>query len=643
MRRLLPLLCLLLAGAPLRAQPLPTGLRGVWLTNVDSDVLTSRAKIAEAMDYLAARGFNTVFPVVYNGGYTLFPSEVMAQTFGETYRVHPSFAGRDVLAEVVFEGHRAGLEVIPWFEYGFAAYYEGNGGHILSLKPTWAARCAPGSATNCDAGRVKKNGFFWLDALNPEVQAFMRGLVLEAARKYDVDGIQGDDRLPAMAVEGGYTRVDSMLYAQDFGGAAPPSYARDAGFVQWKARRLTRFLGTLYRGVKAIDPNLTVSMSPSPYSFGYDEYLQDSPRWLDSSYVDAFHPQLYRYDIASYRFEAQKAVSLLPNRARDLPKLSPGILLKAGTQLNGPAYAVDAVRYNRSLGITGEVFFFYEGLRSRNSFVGDSLRKYVYQQPALVPGRTGLRRPPAPVQQETAPGVLAGAWEEACVVPNQPASCVKDGAEGTSLRRATAASGATATYRFTPPTGAVYTVYAYVPGYSANRPDATAGAYAVLRTGADSVVVRVDQTRRVPSGWQALGAVRTTAGVPTTLTVRAGLAADGKATYTDAVLWLLDRQQSPDAVVPVGAEAAPAAPRQRRASPSRSRPTRRAARCACASAGRTARADVAVYDVLGRLRLRASNVGAETDLATGTLAPGVYVVRVQAAGRTGTARLVVAR
>lgn len=36
-------------------------LRGVWITNVDSDVLSSKQKIADAMDFLAERGFNVVF------------------------------------------------------------------------------------------------------------------------------------------------------------------------------------------------------------------------------------------------------------------------------------------------------------------------------------------------------------------------------------------------------------------------------------------------------------------------------------------------------------------------------------------------------------------------------------------------------
>ncbi len=57
-------------------------MRGVWLTNTDSEVLKSRQNIAEAMDFLAETGFNVVFPVVWNKAVTLYPSQTMQQILG---------------------------------------------------------------------------------------------------------------------------------------------------------------------------------------------------------------------------------------------------------------------------------------------------------------------------------------------------------------------------------------------------------------------------------------------------------------------------------------------------------------------------------------------------------------------------------
>ena len=541
--------------------------------------------------------------------------------------------------------------MIPWFEYGFAASYENNGGHILASKPVWAAIGASGQ-------QVVKNGFYWLDALNPEVQAWMSDLVAEVATRYDVDGVQGDDRLPAMAAEGGYSTVDRQLYAADHGGAAPPSFASEAGFMRWKAGKLTHFLGRLYRRVKAIDPNLTVSMSPSPYSFGYDEYLQDSPRWLDSAYVDAFHPQLYRTTLDAYRFELNKALSYV--RPADRAKLAPGVLLKAGSTVNGPAYAVEAVRANRAAGVNGEVFFFYEGLRSRNQYVSDSLQKYVYTTPALRPGRTGRWRPPAPLLDELAATAGDAAWQTACVLPGVPASCPTDGYGATTLRVATAASGGRAVYRLAVPAAGTYDAFAWTPAYSRNRPTATAAARVVLRTRTrsdgtplDSTVVTLDQTSTAaPTGWRRLGRVTAADGTDAEVVLDAAGAADGRDTYADAVMLVLNRRLSPGTVVTPTAAARPAAPSA--ALGLTLAPSVVAAGTPVhvrATVESPADAVLIVYDLIGRKlshhvspRLTASHGGTvSATLDTAPLAPGVYVVEVRAGTSVGRARFVVTR
>jgi len=154
-------------------------MRGIWLTTTDSKVLRSKQRIAEAMDFLAETGFNVVFPVVWNKAVTLYPSRTMQQTFG--VEIDPMCVGRDPLEEVVVEARRVGLKVIPWFEYGFASSYNLNGGMLLQKKPEWAAR-------DCNGNLLKKNGFEWLNALDPQVQEFLLNLVLEVVKNYDVDG-----------------------------------------------------------------------------------------------------------------------------------------------------------------------------------------------------------------------------------------------------------------------------------------------------------------------------------------------------------------------------------------------------------------------------------------------------------------------
>ncbi|MEH2086493.1 glycoside hydrolase family 10 protein [Nostoc sp.] len=353
--------------------------RGIWLTTTDSKVLRSKERIAEAMDFLAETGFNVVFPVVWNKAVTLYPSQIMQQTFG--VEIDPMSLGRDPLEEVVVEARRVGLKVIPWFEYGFASSYNLNGGVLLQKKPEWAARDRNGNL-------LKKNGFEWLNALDAQVQEFLLSLVLEVVKNYDVDGVQGDDRLPALPSEGGYDRGTVTRYRQEFD-RNPPQNAKDKQWLQWRADILTEFLARLYREVKVVNPNLLVAIAPNIYNWAFQEYLQDSPAWLKRGIVDMIQPQIYRRDFRSYAAIADKLVNQQFTNAT-LPKLAPAILMKLGSYCISPEYLVQAIEYNRQLGIQGEVFFFYEGLRENNNTLAKVLRNGPYAKSASFPTLSDL-------------------------------------------------------------------------------------------------------------------------------------------------------------------------------------------------------------------------------------------------------------
>lgn len=353
--------------------------RGIWLTTTDSKVLRSKQRIAEAMDFLAETGFNVVFPVVWNKAVTLYPSQTMQQTFG--VEIDPMSVGRDPLEEVVVEARRVGLKVIPWFEYGFASSYNLNGGVLLQKKPEWTAR-------DCNGNLLKKNGFEWLNALDSQVQEFFLNLVLEVVKDYDVDGVQGDDRFPAFPSEGGYDEVTVTRYRQKFN-CNPPQNLKDRQWLQWRADILTEFLANLYREVKAVNPNLLVAIAPNIHDWAFQEYLQDSPAWLKRGIVDMIHPQIYRRDFRSYQAIADKLVNQQFTDGT-LPKLAPGILMKLGSYCISPEYLVQAIEYNRQLGIQGEVFFFYEGLRENNNTLAKLLRNGPYAKSASFPTLSDL-------------------------------------------------------------------------------------------------------------------------------------------------------------------------------------------------------------------------------------------------------------
>lgn len=330
-----------------------SAVRGVWLTNVDSKVLNSNAGIVDAVKACREMGFNTIFPVVWNKGYTLYPSATMKKEFD--VEIDSNFAGRDPLRELIVEAHKYGIKVIPWFEFGFAASFKADGGHLIAAKPHWKAIDRKGKL-------VTKNGFEWMNGFHPEVQEFMLSLIREVVTNYDVDGVQGDDRLPAMPSESGYDAYTTGLYKAARNGKEPPADQYEADWLQFRADLMTEFGEKLYRLVKSIKPEAIVSLSPSIYPFAKEEYLQDWPEWARRGTVELLCPQVYRRSLEPYIETLHSDFSNIPKGKEHI--YYPGILIKLGTYYPEPEFLLQMIEENRKKGIAGEVFFFYEGLKN---------------------------------------------------------------------------------------------------------------------------------------------------------------------------------------------------------------------------------------------------------------------------------------
>lgn len=330
---------------------------GVWITSVASSVLNSRENIRQAVDVCSGYGINNIFVVVWNKGRTHYPSKIMKNLIG--VEIAEQYAGRDPLQEMIEEAHKKNIKVHAWFEYGFAASNSQNGGLILQKKPEWAAKDVNGNL-------LSKNGFEWMNPFLPEVQNFMTSLILEVINSYDVDGVQGDDRLPALPSTGGYDDYTKELYKKAHDGFLPPNNYADAEWVNWRTNLLTEYLGELYKKVKEAKSDVIVSCAPSVHPWAKNEYLQDWPSWLSKGYTDMVIPQHYRYDIDAYQTTLQQQLSYL--QSKDRKKFYPGLLIQNGTYNPTEEFLKKMIEINRRNGITGEAFWFYEGLSKFSSF-----------------------------------------------------------------------------------------------------------------------------------------------------------------------------------------------------------------------------------------------------------------------------------
>ncbi|MCA5004393.1 glycoside hydrolase family 10 protein [Sphingobacterium bovistauri] len=327
--------------------------KGVWITNVASDVLNDKQGIERAVLHCKSLDITDIFLVVWNGGYTLYPSKIMSDHFGQP--IMKKFEGRDPLQEMIVVAHQHGLKVHAWFEYGFASSYNANGGHIIQKYNHWQAKDQQGNI-------LKKNNFEWMNAFHPEVQGFVKSLVLEVVKNYNVDGVQGDDRLPALPSTGGYDEYTVQLYKNEHNGNVPPSDYLNKEWVEWRSSKLTVFLKDLYQSVKKEKPQVLVTSAPSVHPWAKTEYLQDWPKWLNDGIIDYVFPQIYRYNIEAYKATLSEQVSYLNNSTRN--KFFPGVLIRNADYTPTKEFFDQMIIYNRQLGIRGEVFWFYEGLKS---------------------------------------------------------------------------------------------------------------------------------------------------------------------------------------------------------------------------------------------------------------------------------------
>jgi uncharacterized lipoprotein YddW (UPF0748 family) len=343
-------------------------IRGVWIANrPHSKVLESREQIIKALDFLSAYGFNFIFPVVWNRGYTLYPSQVMSQY--HLPEIDPFYAQqqRDPLAEMITEARQRQIKVIPWLEYGFAASHLATGGHILERYPHWRA-------IDRDGAIVRQGGLTWMNAFHPEVQQFMQLIVNEIISNYDVDGIQGCDRLPALPVTAGYDSFTVAQYQSSFG-QPPPHNPQNQQWIKWRADLLTKFLAQMYRGVKTIKPQAIVSLSPAVYPFCLNNLLQDPVAWINQGLCDLIHPQIYRSSFFAYNQEVKQIIKTFDPKS--LPKFAPGIALTANGKDVSHQDLVKFIKINRDRNFSGQVFFHYEGLRKHNDAVAIALAKSI--------------------------------------------------------------------------------------------------------------------------------------------------------------------------------------------------------------------------------------------------------------------------
>jgi uncharacterized lipoprotein YddW (UPF0748 family) len=339
---------------------------GVWLTNSPSPLYYDASRIERAVAELAEAGFNTLYPNVWSRG-TTFHRSRYAPMEPALERSNP---GLDPICRFTAAAHRRGMEVVPWFEYGLM---EPADAQVVRDNPEWLLQRIDGSTVMELHGKP----MVWLNPAHPAVRERFLGLISEIVQRCGVDGVQLDDHF-AWPVELGYDPYTRNLYRSETGNE-PPSDFTDRAWMRWRRHRLTDLLRELRARLRQLDqqaastaarqgrprPSATViSLSPGPFRFAYNKWLQDWELWALGQLIDDLVVQNYAYSVAGFTRDLNQP-ALLKAREWGLP-VEIGILAGFGGRTPAMATVAEKTRLSLERG-HGVIYFYWEGLWGRHA------------------------------------------------------------------------------------------------------------------------------------------------------------------------------------------------------------------------------------------------------------------------------------
>ena len=328
---------------------------GVWLTNSPSPLYYDPKRIERAVKQLETAGFNTLYPNVWSRGATFHHSR-WAPMEPKLQRDAPDL---DPICQLTSSAHKRGLQVIPWFEYGLM---EPADSAVVQQNPEWVLKRSDGSTlyamhgANLESSPLKDLRV-WLNPAHPGVQERFIGLITEIVGRCNADGIQLDDHF-AWPVELGYDTYTRQLYLRETG-QEPPADFTNRAWMNWRRGKLTELLLTLRIALAESGGSERISLSPGPFRFAYNHWLQDWEIWAVQGLVDELIVQNYAYSLKGFRNDLNQSAI---RRAE-----SWGIPVHIGILAGFGGRTTPMTKLHRKLQLAhqrgfGAVYFYWEGL-----------------------------------------------------------------------------------------------------------------------------------------------------------------------------------------------------------------------------------------------------------------------------------------
>ncbi|MQA01700.1 MAG: family 10 glycosylhydrolase [Streptosporangiales bacterium] len=271
-------------------------MRGMWVASVRSldwpskpglSVREQQAELVAQLDLARENRLNAVFLQVRPSGDTFWPSELepWSQWLSGKQGKDP---GYDPLAFAVREAHERNIELHAWFN-PYRASFEAppvdlTRGHPARQHPSWV---------------FKYGKDLYYDPGVPAAREFVQRVVLEAVRRYDIDGVHFDDYFYPYPLPGKQL-PDKRTFAR---------YGDGFDHIgAWRRHNVNTMVRDVGRRIHAEKPAVKFGISPfgiwkndssdprgSPTK-GLESFhaiYADSRTWVKRGWIDYVAPQLY--------------------------------------------------------------------------------------------------------------------------------------------------------------------------------------------------------------------------------------------------------------------------------------------------------------------------------------------------------------
>ncbi|MFB6626342.1 glycoside hydrolase family 10 protein [Streptomyces sp. NPDC056374] len=386
--------------------PVERQMRGMWIASVVNidwptrtglDAAAQRAEFTRLADDALAWGFNALFVQIRPTADAFWPSpfEPWSQWLTGTQGQDP---GYDPLAFMVETAHTRGLAFHAWFNP-----------YRVSMQPDPSALVPEHPARTHPEWTVSYGGKLYYDPGVPAARRFCQEAMLDAVRRYDIDGVHFDDYFYPYPVAGADFPDDETFrtYGADY-----------ADKAAWRRHNVDLMVREMRDAVRAVRPDALFGISPfgvwrnattdargsATAAFqSYDGLHADTRGWVERGWLDYIAPQVYWHiglPVADYAVLAPWWAEVV--RDTDAELWIGQAVYKSGAA-GQPAPWQDGKELTRHLtlnaalpGIGGDLFFSAKDVREDR--VGDfaAMRLAHWGQPVLGPLPARLDKGPLP-------------------------------------------------------------------------------------------------------------------------------------------------------------------------------------------------------------------------------------------------------